>query len=72
MESLIKLDNQFEAARERRKDAIILAFDGRTQQSIAAKSGIDATKLNKWINGIGGLEEEEIKSLEKFLGVDLK
>lgn len=72
MDSLIKIDAQFEDARARRKSAIIKAFDGRTQQSISAKTGIEFTKLNKWINGLCLLEDSELTKLEKVTGVDFK
>lgn len=69
---LTKVNNQFEAAREKRKEAIIMAFDGRTQQFICEKTGVDAVKFNRWINGFGGLEDTDITKLEKYLGVDFK
>jgi len=72
MDNLISIDNNFEEAKTKRKEAILVSFDGRTQQFVAEKTGIDAFKLNKWINGLSGLEEEEIKSLETYLGVDFK
>lgn len=72
MESLISVDQEFEEVKKRRREAIIKAFDGRTQQFLAKQLSIDATKLNKWISGLGGLEESEIKSLEDYLGVDFK
>lgn len=72
MDSLIKIDKQYEDVKERRKGAILKAFDGRTQQHIAAKTGIDFTKLNKWINGLGSLEDNELAKLENALGVDFK
>ena len=72
MDSLVNFDSQLEDLKNRRKEAIIKAFEGRTQQYVAKNTNIDATKLNKWISGIGNLEETEVTELEKFLGVDLK
>lgn len=72
MDSLIKIDKQYEDVKERRKEAILKAFDGRTQQHVAAKTGIDFTKLNRWINGLGGLEDDELSKIETVLGVDFK
>ena len=72
MDSLVKLDTQFEDAKAKRKRAILKAFDGRTQQSICAKTGIDFTKLNRWINGTGSLEDAELSKLETVLEVDFK
>lgn len=72
MDSLIKIDSQIEAAKKKRKELILQALDGRTQRHISDKTGIDETKLSKWVNGLGGLEESEIKSLENYLGVDFK
>jgi len=72
MDSLIKIDGQYAAVRIKRKEAIIKTFDGRTQQDISGKTGIDFTKLNRWINGLGNLEDDELSELEKVLGVDFK
>lgn len=72
MDSLLKVETQFEDAKAKRKEAILKAFDGRTQQNISGKTGIDFTKLNKWINGLGSLEDSELTKLEKILGVDFK
>jgi|GEM_PF-3471213 len=72
MDSLEKIDSQIEAAKKKRKEIILLALDGRTQSHISDKTGINETKLSKWINGLGGLEDSEINNLEKYLGVDLK
>lgn len=72
MDSLIKIDTQFEDVKAKRKQAILKAFDGRTQQNISGKTGIDFTKLNKWINGLGSLEDAELSKLEIILGVEIK
>ena len=72
MDSLIEVNEQFEAAKVKRKEAIINAFDGRTQQHISKQTGIDHVKLNKWVSGIGILDEADIETLEKYLGVDFK
>jgi len=72
MDSLLKIDTQFEDVKTRRKQAILKTFDGRTQQDISKKTGIDFTKLNKWINGLGSLEDTELTKLENVLGVDFK
>lgn len=72
MDSLIKIDTQFEDVKTKRKHAILKTFDGRTQQDISKKTGIDFTKLNKWINGLGSLEDAELTKLENILGVDFK
>lgn len=72
MDSLIKIDKQFDEVKKKRREAIINAFDGRTQQFIAKQTGIDATKLNKWVSGLSNLENDELTSLEKYLGVDFK
>jgi len=72
MDSLIEIDKEFDEVKQRRRDAIIKAFDGRTQQHIAKNTMIDPTKLNKWISGLSNLEDEELSSLEKYLGVDFK
>ena len=72
MDSLVKLEDQFGALRKKRRDAIIQAFDGRTQSFISDKTGIDAIKLNKWISGGGSLSDAEIEKLEQYLEVNFK
>ncbi len=72
MDSLLKIETQFDDMRTKRKEAILKAFDGRTQQNISNRTGIDFSKLNKWINGLGSLEEAELTKLENVLGVDFK
>lgn len=69
---LIKIDKQFDDLKKKRRDAIIAAFDGRTQQHIARATEIDATKLNKWVSGLANLEDVELSNLESYLGVDFK
>lgn len=71
MDSILKAEAQLGEARARRKKVILRAFDGRTQQNISGKTGIDFIKLNKWINGLGNLEDRELTKLENVLGVDL-
>lgn len=70
MDSFAGIDNEIKEARERRKQLILVAMDGRTQKFIADKTGIDEPRLSKWINGLGGLEETEVKKITKVLGVD--
>lgn len=72
MDSLVKIDKQYTNVKECRREAILKAFDGRTQQWVSGKTGIEFTKLNKWINGMGGLKDSELAKLEKVLGVDFK
>jgi hypothetical protein len=72
MDSLVKLETQFDDIKTRRKEAILKAFDGRTQQNISDRTGIEFSKLNKWINGLGSLEDIELTKLEKLLGADFK
>lgn len=72
MDSINKIDSQIEIAKKRRKELILVALDGRTQRHISEKTGIDETKLSKWVNGLGGLEDSEVDNLEKYLGVDFK
>jgi transcriptional regulator with XRE-family HTH domain len=67
-----KIDFQIKEAKQKRKKLILVAMDGRTQKSIAAKTGIDETKLSKWVNGIAELEEAELIELSRVTGVDFK
>lgn len=72
METLKQLEKQFEEIKAKRKEAILAAFDGRTQNNIANKAGIAFVKVNRWINGFGGLEEEEINRIGKLIGVSFR
>lgn len=72
MDSVVEIDGQIKEARERRRQLILLAMDGRTQKYIADKTGIDEPRLSKWINGLGGLEKTEVQKITKVLGVDFK
>lgn len=67
-----KIYLQIQEARKKRKKLILEAMDGRTQKSIAAKTGIDETKLSKWVNGFAELEDKELEKLSNIVGVDLK
>lgn len=72
MDSVIEIDSQIKEARDRRKQLILLAMDGRTQKSIADKTGIDEPRISKWINGLGGLKTDEVEKITNVLGVDFK
>lgn len=72
MQSFTEVEAEIEAAKNKRKQLILEAMDGRTQKSISDKTGIDQTKLSKWINGFASLEEKEIKLLQDALGTDFK
>lgn len=72
MDTFVKIDSQVTQAKEKRKALIIASFEGRPQSYIAKQTGVDQTKLNKWINGSGSLEATELHSLSKFLGVEFK
>lgn len=67
-----EIDLQIQEARKRRKKLILIAMDGRTQKSISAKTGIDETKLSKWVNGFAELEDNELDSLSNVTGADFK
>ena len=69
---IAKIDLQIEEARKKRKKLILIAMDGRTQKSIAEKTGIDETKLSKWVNGFAELEDSELDKLSNVTGVDFK
>lgn len=73
MDSFIEIDSQLKEVQERRKEMILTAMDGRSQRYIATKTGIEETKLSRWINGLtDSLETSEVKKITKFLGVDFK
>lgn len=66
------IDNNVTEAVKKRKELIISFFEGRPQSYIAKQTGVDQTKLNKWVNSSGTLEENELKSLNDYLGTDFK
>lgn len=72
MNSLSKIEDTFQSAKIKRKEFIVASFDGRTQKFLAEKTGIDEIKLSRWVNGTADLEETEMASLEKVLGVEYK
>lgn len=72
MDSLTVLESQIKKAVEKKRKIILEAMDGRTQRSISEKTGIHETKLSKWINGFGELEEAELIELSRVTGVDFK
>lgn len=72
MDSLAAIESQIQEAKQKRRKLILDAMDGRTQRSLSEKTGIHETKLSKWINGIGELEDSELEKLSNALGVDFK
>ena len=72
MDSLAVIETQIQKAKEKRRKLILDAMDGRTQRSISEKTGIHETKISKWVNGIGDLEDIELEKLSNVLGVDFK
>ena len=72
MNTLSDINDNFKEVKEQRRKAIVACFDGRTQRFLSEKTGIDETKLSKWVNGISELEETEVTLLETFLGVEFK
>ena len=72
MNTLSKIDDTFQEAKAKRKEAIVASVEGRTQRFLSEKTGIAETRLSKWVNGIAELEEEEITTFEKLLGVEYK
>lgn len=72
MDSIVDIDDRIRKAKDKRKQLILAAMDGRTQKFIATKTGIDEPRLSKWINGFGLLEDNELDKLKQTLGVDFK
>lgn len=72
MTSLSKIEKEIKTAKDKRRDIIVSAFDGRTQRSISERTGIEETKISKWINGVGELTETEIAAIENLTGVEFK
>lgn len=70
MDSFTEIQNQIEEAKEKRRELILLAMDGRTQRYVAEKSGVEETRLSKWINGFGNLENDELKKINHTLGTN--
>jgi len=72
MESIAEIDREIQGAKEKRKQLILIAMDGRTQKFIADKTGIDEPRLSQWINGLRILESNELQRITDILGVDFK
>jgi hypothetical protein len=72
MDSLTEIDIQLKEAKDKRRKLILEAMDGRTQRSISAKTGINETKLSKWINGFEDLSPEDLEKITQLTGVDFK
>lgn len=72
MTSFSVIDEKVTEAVKKRKELIILSFEGRPQSYIAKQTGIEQVKLNKWVNNAGSLEESELMRLTNYLGVDFK
>jgi len=72
MESIAEIDKEIQEAKEKRKQLILTAMDGRTQKFIADKAGIDEPRLSQWINGLRILEPHELQRITDILGVDFK
>lgn len=72
MNSLAVIETQIQEAKEKRRKLILDAMDGRTQRSISAKTGINETKLSKWINGFEDLNSEDLEKITQLTGVDFK
>lgn len=72
MDSLTEIDIQLKEAKDKRRKLILEAMDGRTQRSISAKTGINETKLSKWINGFEDLSSEDLEKITQLTGVDFK
>ena len=52
MDTLSEIDRQLKAAKEKKRKLILDAMDGRTQSYISGKTGINQTKLSKWIKAL--------------------
>jgi hypothetical protein len=72
MDSLKEIDHQLQEAKENRRKLIRKAMDGRTQRYISIKTGINETKLSKWINGFEDLDAQDLLKITKLTGVDFK
>jgi hypothetical protein len=70
--SFVELNSQIEEAKKKKRAIIVNAMDGRSQRYVAEKTFIDETKLSRWINSEATLENDELKRLTKYLGVDFK
>ena len=72
MDSIVEIDNQIKKAKIIRRELILIAMDGRSQRFVAEKTGIDETKLSRWINAEATLEDCELEKITNYLGVDFK
>lgn len=70
MQSFVDIDNTIKMAKERRKELILNAMDGRSQRYVAEKVLIDETKFSRWINSEATLEQDELKRISDYLGTN--
>lgn len=69
---LKEIEKQLHEAKEKRKKLITEAMDGRTQRYISSKTGINETKLSKWINGFEDLDPQDLAKITELTGVSFK
>lgn len=67
MDALTKIDSQIRVAVEKKKKLITDILDGRTQRWLSDKTGIEETRISRWINGGFILEEWEVEKIESTL-----
>lgn len=65
METLAEIESVLKEAKEKKRELILKAIDGRTQRAVSKQTGIEETKLSRWINGEIELEAKELASFNK-------
>lgn len=72
METYGKVAAELKSIKNKRKKLIEDALDGRTQEWLSSKIDINKTRLSHCINGLMEFTQEELDSINKFLGTDFK
>jgi DNA-binding transcriptional regulator YdaS (Cro superfamily) len=65
METLAQIESVLKEAKQKKRELILKAIDGRTQRAVALRTGIEETKLSRWINGDIELDAKELSSFNK-------
>lgn len=72
MESYADISTQLKEVREKRRKLIEDALDGRTQQWLAERIGMNNTRLSHCINGLMEFTQDELIQINILLKTDFK
>jgi hypothetical protein len=72
METYAEISSQLKEVRDKRKKLIEDALDGRTQQWLAERIGMNNTRLSHCINGLMEFSEDELTQINSLLKTDFQ